>query len=101
VPILTRYAFGLDARAPNGPQSLAKLPVVGMHEGRAAISFPRFFSATDLDYLVERSSDLIHWVSGAEFVEEVPAERLGWVRYRSKAPANGEPASFLRVRLQR
>lgn len=99
VPNLLRYAFGLD---PANPER-ARMPRASIREGRLQIDFFRRPDASDLEYVVEVSSDLVTWDASSTRVEAVsPATGLNdpsAVCYRATQPVTGQAKQFLRVRV--
>lgn len=100
---LTEYAFDCDPRTADADHA-ERLPRAELQsDGRFGIVFARRTGASDLDYVVEHSVDLLQWSQPAEAFEE------GTVAATSSAPArtrmtlrspvgSGTPA-FLRVRV--
>ena len=95
LPNLMRYAFGLPARGPVAPAVLPKLLPSG-GQFVPAVQFTRRSSATDITYLVEGSSDLVHWTGIATIGAGSPSQ----VTVPDAAPLGTQPARFLRVRVQ-
>lgn len=112
VPNLLRYALGMTTTTTD----TGKLPVVRMNEGRLAICFSRDTTRTDIDYIVEASSDLTEssWLPIASSVSGGPMTNLGiaWsveetgdqikaVVVESPGPDLGETRQFLRLMVSR
>ena len=96
---LLEYAFEMNPTVAEGSSN--RLPRARVINGRLGIVFGRRVAATDLDYQVEISGDLMHWKAAADLLEEAAlperdaAPGLSCVCARS----TGEDASvvFLRV----
>jgi Cadherin-like len=99
IPNLFRYAFGLDALNPRASRGL---PVFGISQDRLSVSFSRPAAVSDLNYVVEVSSNLFDWLSGSNEVEQFTASGsndLETVSFRSKSAVSATPRQFMRVRL--
>ncbi len=96
---LLKYAAGLPAWASVAPGSLA---VASVAEGELRLAYSELRGAPDLEFLVEVSSDLIHWTAGGEHVGEVSRESNGDVDHvvvRSLAPMAEK--GFIRLTIRR
>ena len=65
-PLLS-YAFALD---PNSPNNQPAFPRARMNGNAPALAFLRNKFASDLTYIVEVSSDMIHWQAGAPYTSD-------------------------------
>lgn len=77
VPMLLRYAFGLN---PANPQQNAAslMPKPELRDGHLAIRFKKLPAAMDLNYQIEVSDDLVHWKHSGTEVEDISqVESLG------------------------
>lgn len=99
VPNLLRYAFGLDAKNPDR----GRLPKWAVRDGHLTIDFRRRIDATDLDYMVEVSEDLVTWDGSAAKVERLTlAEHRGIpgaAAYRALPAIKDRAKLFMRVRV--
>ena len=72
--------------------------------GHAQLEFDRVPAATDVEYIVERSSDLRTWRSGPSVVEPVtpglPGASFLSSAFRVPEPAAAFPATWMRVRVR-
>ncbi len=84
-PLLMEYALGLK------PGHSGPLPVLGSTESLITLSYVKHRS--ELSYLVEASTDLIHWSS------EGVVEKTGPEGITASSPINGSRAKFLRLRV--
>ena len=96
---LQAYAFGLDPWTPptaaNGGQ-----PVVRFQNGHLTITFVELRFATDLTYVVEVSSDLVHWTAGSPYTTVTSATPLDSVREQVVVTDNSaSPPAYIRVRV--
>jgi hypothetical protein len=99
VPLLMRYALGLDPRNPDRLQR----PRVSVREGRLLVDVPRPASLSDVRHVMEVSSDLVTWVpAGAELEEFLgvgaPLD-ANLVCYRLRSPVTDASRQFVRVRM--
>ena len=73
---ITEYALNLEPLSPDG----AGLPPVSITDGFLTLSYVPKSWATDLVYLVEASTDLVHWsaidVAPVDVWDRVPADRV-------------------------
>ena len=103
--LLERYAFGLDPSQSRLGSKASGLPQTRLVDGHLTLSFHREFAATDLDYVVEVSSNLSQWRTGPEFLEEVLTDSGSHDRehavFRARKPVSENPDLFLRVRVTR
>ena len=96
---LLEYAFNLDPRADSSGQT-DRLPRHQLLEGRFGIQFQRRPTATDLNYKVEYSQDLMQWRSDTETLEEVaPVANAGQASVRARENTADGSMLFLRVRV--
>ncbi len=106
VPILLRYAFGLDAHRPDhkGLPFVAFDSPPGLDEEYLMITFTRLSNPLDLVYHVEAGDDLIGWESlGEEFVVSeavAETERTKTVTVQDSVPINQRDQRFMRVRVE-
>jgi hypothetical protein len=103
IPLVARYAFGLDPDLPD--TATAGLPRVVVRNGRPGIEFVQKPGTGGLDLAVESSPDLRSWTGGAGLRDAtgVPGSELppGWRRFESAAPDPAETGYFrVGVRLQ-
>ena len=97
---LLKYAFGLD---PTQANATAGLPRVGTANGSLAITFIQRTDISDIDYIVEVSSDLVNWTSGPAATQQVSATTLDATRntvtIRDLTPMSGAGSRFIRLRI--
>ena len=97
---LQRYAFGLDAHAPQ--QSPGK-PLFQFRDGHLTVEFRRPASVADVQYAVEISEDLVAWHSGDGYVEPFTAPELAnqpeTLCYGVKRSISQSQTMFMRVRV--
>ncbi|MCF7732297.1 MAG: DUF1573 domain-containing protein [Akkermansiaceae bacterium] len=94
VPNLIKYAHLLD---PNLP-SRSGLPLVGVGNGALTLSYTKVLAATDLDYVVESSTNLRTWSSNG-ITEEVLSGDGATQQILASAPTTGTPVKFIRLRV--
>ncbi len=100
LPNMLRYAFGLDALAPQNDL----LPQVRVDGGHLCVDFAAERAARDVEWTVEFSTDASHWVTGAAAVQEMPLPDPAdarWSRWRARRAVSDDPTQFLRVRVNR
>jgi hypothetical protein len=99
ISAIARYAFGLDPAKPDRGQ----LPKVAIRDGHMTTEFWRRKGATDIDYVVSVSSDLVKWDSSPASVQEMPSTSPGSdpniVRYKATQAVEEQPKSFMNVRV--
>lgn len=99
VPLLLRYALGLD---PRNPDRLNR-PRVSVRDGHLLVDVPRPASVSDVRHVMEVSSDLVTWLpAGAELEEFLgvgaPLDP-NLVCYRLRSPVTEASRQFVRVRM--
>ncbi len=96
IPHLLDYAFGGSPQVPDS----AERPVVAVDSLNASITFSRNMTATDLEYEVMVSEDLVKWdppeTSTSAFLDTTGLQR----RQRVTVPLNGRDMLFLRVEVK-
>lgn len=98
---LLEYAFNLNPK--QDLEERANLPRGVKEEGRFVLRYARRADADDLEYAVERSSDLLTWHDAAAEVEETtqPSGSLVRVEVRTRAALTDDAHVFLRVVVHR
>jgi hypothetical protein len=93
-----RYAFGLNATA---PQNSKGLPVVQIIDGHLAVSFKEPTSVTDIQNIVQVSDDLKTWRSDDSIEQFFPTNTtdVETVYYRNKETVQDAPETFMRVQV--
>lgn len=99
IPNLLKYAFGINVAQPE----LDRLPKIEVVDGHLTVIFHRLLQYSDIEYIVEVSSDLADWQpAGDQFsetrVEPNADEQTENVTLRANAPAEGQ-RQFVRVRV--
>ena len=96
---LAAYAFGVNPSAPTRLQ----LPSAGCQNGYLQITYPRWKDAGDLTYVVEVSSDLKYWYSGAGYTQSVSVTGIDATREqvieRDLIPTSSASRRFIRVKI--
>ncbi len=96
IPNLLEYALGSDPRSADSAAT-----VLAPTAGSATLTYRRRVDAPDIVYVVEASSDMIHWSPGGVSIEEVsvmPADILfDQVTVRI---LSSQAALFLRLRIE-
>jgi hypothetical protein len=99
VPLLLRYAYGLD---PVAPETLVR-PRVVVRGGHLAVDVPRPAALSDIRHVFEVSGDLIAWTPAGTTMEEFyPADaglEPGMVSYRSRVSVHQTARQFIRVKV--
>lgn len=95
VPNLLEYVFGLPPLAA-GPAPETPLEIV---DGRLQMTVPRIMERSSAELVVEVSTDLVNWHSGAGHTETVSDSRAGMV-VRSALPLAAVPRLFMRLRVE-
>lgn len=99
VPLIARYAFGLDPFQPDA----TRVPRPHLRDGYLTLDFPRRPAASDLEFVVEVSSDLVTWEASSARVQEV--RLLGadsdpaMLSYRAVPGIREASRQFMRVRI--
>jgi hypothetical protein len=96
---LLEYAFAMD---PTVADELSnRLPRASMVNGRMGVIFGPRMAATDLEYRVEISGDLIQWKTGADWLEEAALPEndasAGLRCVCARSPGEDASVVFLRV----
>ncbi len=104
IPHLLDYAFALDPHDPSpSAESRRSLPHTVSRDGAFAVMFTKRPSATDLDYVIEVSPDLLSWGNAVDEVEQLPLttaeQEAGSVCFRDKRSSSGPQLRFFRVRV--
>jgi hypothetical protein len=101
---LIEYAFNLDPKRPDTTEEAARLPYPRLNGQTFGIVFTPRVNATDLEYLLESTQDLIHWTSPAEEVEQTTLEAAeaapGQTCLSVTSPAEDAAMRFLRLRVR-
>jgi hypothetical protein len=101
VPALLRYAFGMDPLNPDR----ARLPKLVVRDGHLTLDVWQRPGATDLEFVVEVSADMVHWESSVERVERLfPAElatNAEALCFRARQAISEAPQLFLNLRVLR
>ena len=96
IPNLLCYAFGMDPKQPEA----SALPQSAIENGCLTISFNVNPLASDLTYVVEVSSDLIHWDSGPGATSTpVPVAGTQRVKVSDLVPVSSSGRRMIRVRV--
>ncbi len=106
---LFEYAFNREPKTFDTTRSFTGAMEIdpGDSQEHLVITFTRRKAPTDLDYLVQVTSDLANWTSGTGVVEEIlpPTDDGNGVtetaRYRVLAPAGTASPRFVRLQLRR
>ncbi len=97
ISALARYAFGLDPARPDR----TLLPKAFVRDGQLITEFWRRSDATDVEYVVEVSRDLVKWDSAGVNLQQAAVEkagtRAGFVRYQAVSAADPQNL-FMNVR---
>ncbi len=99
VPALVRYAYGLDPASPDA----TRLPKAVVRGGHLTLDAWRRPGLTDIEYIVDVSSDLSHWDSSPASVQAVVAPGQGddpsAVCYRATSSVEQAPILFMRLKV--
>lgn len=98
---ILKYAFGVNPAVPNLTHAGLPKPVV--INGRLGVQFNRPVAADDLEYLVEVSTDLVHWQSADTFKELPGVLGTGGIEsvtFLDELPLAANTRKFVRVRVQ-
>ncbi len=97
---LLEYAFDLDPRSDSSGQT-DHLPLEQLVAGRFGVQFHKRNAATDLNYQVEYSEDLMQWRSDAAVLEEVAQDgaSAGQTCICARSTTAEKSMLFLRVRV--
>jgi hypothetical protein len=101
---LVEYGFSLNPTQADGPETNSVLPRARMRDGHLTVEFQKLIAATDLEYIVEVSDDLVNWRAGSQYVEEVAVPEWAGtperVCFRDRTPSASAPHRYLRVRVK-
>jgi hypothetical protein len=99
IPNLLRYAYGLDPVNPNP----ARLPRPVLRDGYLTVDISRNLEATDIDFVVEISKDLIHWEAPPAAIQKFVAADVGndpsITTFRVLPSVNEEQKHFMKIRV--
>ena len=95
IPNLMRYAFNLPARGPVSTPGGPRMVSTGGQD-HFAVEFSRRAAAQDLSYLVQASSDLVHWTPLAT----IPPGEPSTITTLDTEPVTAGTYRFLRVQVQ-
>lgn len=100
---LMNYGFAQVSSDILDPVANARLPKATMENGYLTLRFRKKPGITDMDYRVEYTNDLVHWLNGPSVVEDIssqvsPNDPAAAV-FRSKQPISAEKAAMMRVKL--
>ena len=100
----SKYGFALNPNQAEGPEARSALPRARVRDGHLTVEFKKRIAATDLEYIVEVSADLVTWQAGSQQVEEMAAPELagtpGMVCFRDRTPCTGATHRYIRVRVK-
>ena len=94
IPNLLEYAFDLD---PDRPDANG-LPRISVSNGIATVSYRHVATAQDLEYTLEKSTDLRVWEPATDAEHVIPWDDL-FARFEVKVPASPAAPLYLRVRV--
>lgn len=101
---LVEYSLGSSPVSPDSLDSKIVLPRARIRDGHLTVEFKRQGAASDLEYLVEVSGDLVNWKSGSLHVREITAVELSnrpeMACYEDVTPCTTSAARYIRVRIQ-
>ncbi len=101
---LVEYSLGSNPAFSDGAETKAQLPRPRIRDGHLAVEFKKRVAATDLEYVVEVSGDLVNWQSGSLFVEQVAvpefAAQPDMVCFRDRLPSTAASQRYIRVRVR-
>jgi hypothetical protein len=99
IPNLHRYAFGLDPLNP----ARARLPKAVIRDGYLTMDVWRNLQASDIDFAIEVSSDMVSWNHSPAWIEEIsPSEHVNdpsVLSYRALPAMGEEQKLFIKVRI--
>jgi hypothetical protein len=96
LPNLLEYAFNLDPLV----SDRSGAPQFTASPSSVALTYTKIVAATDLSYVVEKSTDLVTWIMASATDEILYDDGLTQI-VRSTVNANGNPHLFLRLRVTR
>ena len=96
VPNLLEYALHANPLASDA----ARLPLVGLEGSFLTLTYSKVTSATDIQYVVEKSSDLLTWTA-ANPTNEILDTQANVQTIKAKVARNGATQLFLRLRITR
>lgn len=100
---LLQYGFNTGTQ-PNDPSVFARQPKATLENGYLTLRFRKKPGVSDMNYLVQYSTDLTGWHSGPDAIEDITAQAApndpGAAVFRSKTPMSAERVAAMRVKLQ-
>ena len=100
LPNLLEYAFRLDPEVNSGAADLEGTPQFTLESGSASLVYRKVTTATDIQYNVQQSADLITW-SPANAQEQRIALSGNVETVKATVPLDGAEQLFLRVTVTR
>ncbi len=94
IPNALEYAFDLNPQITD----VTALPQVGLEGNFITLTYRKNLSATDLNYIVEESADLIGW-GPASVTEEIVSETDGVRVIKAKVPIENAQQKFLHLKV--
>jgi hypothetical protein len=104
IPNLLEYAFQLNPLSADESSAKGGLPKGELRDAHFTLLFKKHPTATDLDYVIEVSDDLITWKDRGEQVEDVTLSddevKAGWTGVRDREAVGQGFHRYMRVRIQ-
>ena len=95
LPNLVKYALGLDPKQ----NATTGLPIVTMNATEWVYTYNRPSDRTDINYIVEVSTDLVHW-STQGVIHEFVSTSNGTDIWHARYPLASNPNVFFRLRIE-
>ena len=96
IPNLLEYALHANPLTPDA----TRLPVIAIEGSDLTLTYSKVTTATDIQYSVEQSTDLVNWTP-ANPTDEIVATQGNVETIKARVAIDGAPQLFLRLRITR
>jgi len=103
IPNLLEYALHRNPKSPDDRATTALSTTALNDQDYLTLTYERLKGASDIRYIVEVSSNLINWGSGAEHttrVQNINKTETEIISVRDQSPITSESKRFMRLRVE-